>query len=226
MDSNRTDPAVQQILEKQTGNQIIEMSKTIVALRAQVDLLKEEIQRKNDIPIPDSVQQQIFEMEKENRANKQKIKKSDDRNKELSKKLRLIKDDVLDKEKIQKEKIVIELEIDNLKNENRRLTRANNKSDLQIKRRIEKEIKPYNEAVERNLKNYETELSKLKNELKHYKDQYEIINNINKQKKKSINVRKSLSQQENFSNTQKVSENRRIQIVKEKNWFKKLFNIN
>ena len=87
MSNEKENQAVQKILEKQTGNQIIEMSKTIVSLRAQVDLLKEEIQRKDNVPIPDSVQQQIFDMEKVNRTNQEKLKIYDDKNKKLNKQL-------------------------------------------------------------------------------------------------------------------------------------------
>jgi len=47
----------------QTEKQIIELNRTIVALRSKIALLEKELEERNKIPIPRLVQQQFIEQE-------------------------------------------------------------------------------------------------------------------------------------------------------------------
>jgi len=47
----------------QTEQQIIELNRTIVALRSKVAMLEKEIEERNKIPVPRLVQQQFIEQE-------------------------------------------------------------------------------------------------------------------------------------------------------------------
>jgi hypothetical protein len=48
---------------QQTENQIIDLNRTIVALRSRIALLEKELEERNRIPIPRLVQQQFIEQE-------------------------------------------------------------------------------------------------------------------------------------------------------------------
>lgn len=55
------------IYNNQTERQIIELNKTIVALRSKITYLEKEIEAASKIPVPKTVIQQIIELEARNR---------------------------------------------------------------------------------------------------------------------------------------------------------------
>jgi len=59
---------------QQTEQQIIDLNRTIVALRSKVALLERELEERNKIPVPRLVQQQFIEQETKIRKLEEELK--------------------------------------------------------------------------------------------------------------------------------------------------------